>query len=143
MKKLQDIYPGVRVEVEHISGELKKGYFEILSTTKEEWQKEYELEGNSVHNYRSTHTHAMVSSHDAVSRGHMEISESMKNVQASGSRPVRDPSGVSLHSPRSPGKTMTRQGTLDSDDETVDGPFSRQGTLNRQASMVSQASTNF
>ena len=54
--KLQDIYPGVRVEVDHISAQLQDGNYEILCTTKEEWQKEYELEGSSVQNYRTAHT---------------------------------------------------------------------------------------
>ena len=53
--KLQDIYPGVRVEVDHISAQLQDGNYEILCTTKEEWQKEYELEGKSLQNYRTTH----------------------------------------------------------------------------------------
>ena len=56
MKKLQDIYPGVRVEVEHISLQLRQENFEILCTTREEWQKEYELEGSSVQNFRTETT---------------------------------------------------------------------------------------
>jgi CRP-like cAMP-binding protein len=48
MKKLQEIYPGVQVEIEHISSQLRQGNFDILCTTREEWEKEFELVDRSV-----------------------------------------------------------------------------------------------
>ena len=48
MKKLQEIYPGVQVEIEHITSELRQGNFDILCTTREEWEKEFELVDRSV-----------------------------------------------------------------------------------------------